>query len=438
MKGKQLLFAGVILILLLVGWIAAVQASRSTEVLDAQTELWEKANGFSEKELYVRAIPYYRQALGYSTDNNVEIERDLLDAYYNFGETESYLSLVESRASAGTALEDEYLNAAELYVNSNSFPKAAALLKTGIAKLGSESLVDYFEANRYGCTIYMTGCEKVLPTAHNNVMPAFDGSKWGYIDSKAHRLTQSVYDFATPFNSSGYAVVLLDGRYYCINSDAAKYGIDETGVSDVFGITDRFILAEQDGKYGYYNCDFVCVSETNRFEELTINSDGLAAVKQDGKWGFITDGGEAAYGFVFEDVAVNSLGGVFLNGAAMVKYSGQWYLIGKSFEKLSQTGFADAKAPESGGYIAVCNDKGLWGYIDRAGNLVIDYQYSDARSFSNGLGAVKIAGKWGYISERGELVIDAVYEDAQPFRNGVAQVKLPDGIALLHLDYFEE
>ena len=58
MKGKQLLFAGVILILLLVGWIAAVQASRSTEVLDAQTELWEKANGFSEKELYVRAIPY--------------------------------------------------------------------------------------------------------------------------------------------------------------------------------------------------------------------------------------------------------------------------------------------------------------------------------------------------------------------------------------------
>ena len=122
----------------------------------------------------------------------------------------------------------------------------------------------------------------------------------------------------------------------------------------------------------------------------------------------------------------------------MVKYSVQWYLIGKSVEKLSQTGFADAKAPESGGYIAVCNDKGLWGYIDRSGNLVIDYQYSDARSFSNGLGAVKIAGKWGYISERGELVIDAVYEDAQPFRNGVTQVKLPDGIALLHLDYFEE
>lgn len=438
MKGKQLLFAGVILLLLLVGWIAAVQASRSTEVIDTQTALWEQAKVYADKELYVRAIPYYRQALGYSTENNTAIESDLLETYYNFGETESYLSLVESRAAAGTATEQEYLTAAELYVKSNSFPKAAALLKTGIAKLGSEALVDYFEANRYGCTIYMTSYDIVLPTKNNDVMPAYDGSKWCYIDSKAHRMTPAIYDYASSFNSSGYAAVLLDGTYFCINSGADKYGVDETGVEEVLGITDRFILAKQDGKYGYYNCDFVCVSETNRFDELTVNSDGLAAVKQDGKWGFITDGGEAAYGFAFDDVAVNSIGAVFGGGAAMVQYSGEWFLIGTGFEKLCQTGFAGAKAPEGNGYIAVCNDEGLWGYIDRAGNLVIDYQYSDARSFSCGLGAVEIAGKWGYISERGELVIEAKYDDAQPFRSGVAQVKLITGVSLLHLDYYEE
>lgn len=438
MKGKQFLFAGIILLLLLVGWFAAVLASRSTEVLDAQTALWEQASGFAGKELYVRAIPYYKKALGYSTENNSAIESELLDVYYKFGETEAYLSLTNKRASAGTATEEEYLKAAEMYVNSNSFTKAAALLKTGIEKLGSEALVDYYEAHRYNCTIYMTNYSVVLPTKGNNVMPAYDGGKWCYIDSKAHRLTPSVYDYASPFNSSGYAAVLLDGKYFCINSSADKYGVDETGVDEVLGITDRFILAKKDGKYGYYSCDFVLASEANRYDELTVNSDGLAAVKQDGKWGFITDGGEAAYGFVFDEVAVNSIGAVFSNGSAMVKHSGQWYLINEKFEKLCQSGFADAKAPEGSGYIAVCNDKGQWGYIDRAGNLVIDYQYSDARSFSCGLGAVKIAGDWGYISERGELVIDAVYDDAQPFRKGVAQVKLVTGTALLHLDYYEE
>ena len=81
---------------------------------------------------------------------------------------------------------------------------------------------------------------------------------------------------------------------------------------------------------------------------------------------------------------------------------------------------------------------GNWGYIDREGNQVIDYQYNDAKSFSNHLGAVKSVNDWGYISEKNKMIIEENYEDAQPFHNGIAQAKLTDGMALLTLKYFEE
>ena len=86
----------------------------------------------------------------------------------------------------------------------------------------------------------------------------------------------------------------------------------------------------------------------------------------------------------------------------------------------------------------MANAEGMWGFIDQQGKEVISCQYSDALSFSNHLGAVKIVDNWGYISESNVLVIEEKLEDAQPFHNGVAQAKFIDGEALIKLSYFEE
>jgi hypothetical protein len=101
--------------------------------------------------------------------------------------------------------------------------------------------------------------------------------------------------------------------------------------------------------------------------------------------------------------------------------------------------FYDAKAPESEkGYIAVANAKGKWGFIDLDGNLVIDYKYDDAKSYSNGLAAVCIGERWQYIDDRDNVVIDVNMEDAEPFHKGIAQVGMVDGTAILKLRYYEE
>ena len=100
--------------------------------------------------------------------------------------------------------------------------------------------------------------------------------------------------------------------------------------------------------------------------------------------------------------------------------------------------YADAKAPESNGYIAVANEEGLWGFINQQGEVVIDYQYVDAKSFSQHLAAEKVGGSWGYISEKNVLVIEQFIEAAEPFHNGIAQVKFADGEGLIMLDYVGE
>ena len=51
-----------------------------------------------------------------------------------------------------------------------------------------------------------------------------------------------------------------------------------------------------------------------------------------------------------------------------------------------------------------------WGYIDKSGKIVIEPQFDDASSFSEGLAAVclgdycPLRGKWGYIDKSGEYV----------------------------------
>ena len=54
----------------------------------------------------------------------------------------------------------------------------------------------------------------------------------------------------------------------------------------------------------------------------------------------------------------------------------------------------------------------------------IEPQYDDARSFSNGVAAVKSGNKWGFINESGEMVIKPTFSDAKDFNDsGKVMVK---------------
>ena len=60
------------------------------------------------------------------------------------------------------------------------------------------------------------------------------------------------------------------------------------------------------------------------------------------------------------------------------------------------------------------------------GKLAIPAQYDSAYSFREGLAVIEQNGKYGFIDRTGTIVISTQYDDAHSFKNNQAKVKLDD------------
>lgn len=65
-----------------------------------------------------------------------------------------------------------------------------------------------------------------------------------------------------------------------------------------------------------------------------------------------------------------------------------------------------------------------WGYMDRAGKIVISPQFDSERDFFHGLAGVLVGKKWGYIDEKGITVIPAAFDDVRDFLEDLAPVRI--------------
>jgi hypothetical protein len=67
---------------------------------------------------------------------------------------------------------------------------------------------------------------------------------------------------------------------------------------------------------------------------------------------------------------------------------------------------------------------GRWGFINRAGNLVIPLQFEEAGRFKKGRAHVKLGGHWKYVDQNGAVMSETSI--------GVARME-PDGTIVLQL-----
>ncbi len=130
-------------------------------------------------------------------------------------------------------------------------------------------------------------------------------------------------------------------------------------------------------------------------------SEGMAAVKLDGKWGYIDTEGRVIVEPKYD--GANS----FSEGLAAVQSGGKWGYIDKTgavviaFTFDSTFAFSEGLAAYSSGY--------YYGYIDTTGAKVTDAVYSEASSFQGGVACVKKDGRYGYIDKTGTPVTEFIY-----------------------------
>lgn len=427
-----------IVVSLVVGWLCALVVATSNTAAEEQDALIKQAEVFLEDKLYIRAVNNYNKALNsYQTDRNPELETELLGIYKEAGMTTDYYALIETRIKKQVAQEEEYIDLSEHYITIGNVTRALEVLGTGNSLFDNDEMIALRESIKYEYSSSIIDLPYIWLTPSAYIL-ANNGEKWGYVRDSGKIALDFTYEEAIPF-SGDYAVVKIDGVYTLIDQKGYWNAVDKNDLDEVTDISSAAIVGKKDGKYQIYSRTFVLMSD-EEYDMVYLNDNGLFVVKQDEKWAILSSELETIVDFELEDVAVNSRGRVFNGNYAMVKDEDGYFLINAEGKEIFDERYAYAKGYE-GELIAVANEKNKWGFINGYGEVIVDFQYIDALSFSDSLGAVKYAGQWGYINRYNEMKIPAEYEEAYPFISGNAVVKTEQGhykiLELKLYEYFE-
>ncbi len=147
----------------------------------------------------------------------------------------------------------------------------------------------------------------------------------------------------------------------------------------------------------------------------------VARLKLEYGWSYINRQGTKINRNLYDD-AYN-----FQEGVAVVKHAGKFGMINKQGNVIVPLEYPVLR-PMSNGLALFCEinafGDSLYGYLNKAGEVVIKPQYSAATSFApNGLaGACKAGLNCGYIDKQGYIAIKFQYKSVGPFKGEKAEV----------------
>ena len=154
-------------------------------------------------------------------------------------------------------------------------------------------------------------------------------------------------------------------------------------------------------------------------ERLGGFSGGLAAVKSQGKWGYVDKTGKVVIPFLYSEATP------FDGHWASVKRNGRYGVIDKTGKEITvHRPLAKLSRFSEGLAAAKAKIEGPWGYVDWTGAFVIKPQFDRADDFSSGFAAVAVKGTWSYVTPTGTVALVTPYYRAYGFgEDGLALVQ---------------
>lgn len=273
----------------------------------------------------------------------------------------------------------------------------------------------------------------------NEYIVSNSNNKYGLVSTTGKEILELNYEeIKTVNNSSAYACK-LDGVWKLINNEGTA--IIEDGYEDIVNFKGENIVVKKDGKFGVIN--------TSKEEIIPIEYDDLKytfsiyyIAKKDGKFGIISPENASVIPFeyigmeyiekagfieaetanyettVFDSNLIQKFTGIISEintdkGYIKAYINGEYKYYNFKFEEKENYDLLSQNT------LFLSKKDNKYGYIDKSGNIIVDYKYDDGtEQNADGYCAVKKDGVWGSLNKIGAECIspsvnldDSIYID---------------------------
>gem|GEM_PF-883963 len=203
----------------------------------------------------------------------------------------------------------------------------------------------------------------------------------------------------------------------------SNVGMDTLGIQVVRdriqgGRVSEYLYCEG-GKWGFIDRRGEWLIEP-KFETLLDFKEGMARVRQDGKWGAVNEDFEFSIKPIYDYIEYLHHDSDLTLLAVGLKQDGIGFVDAKGEIAISPR-FGEAGNFQEG--LVRVRENGLWGYADLQGNVVIEPRYKEACDFREGRARVRDRRYWGYIDSQGNEITPQKYLRAGDFHEGLAWVQ---------------
>ncbi|MFH0974946.1 MAG: WG repeat-containing protein [Spirochaetota bacterium] len=271
-----------------------------------------------------------------------------------------------------------------------------------------------------------TSGQEIIPLKYDYIYKFADSfakielnKKYGYIDRTGKEIIPPKYDeIYLPLNVFPVKVKL---NWKCGLVDKTGKEIVSPKYDDIRTFRDGLAIVEIKGGSKYHSDPKdkeglinIAGEEIVPPEQHTIRfSEGLAAVRLKGKWGFFKWGFIDRTGKMIIPPEYDEVKD-FEKGMADVKKNGKWGRIGLTGKVIIPPKYDDiGDFNEDIASVGIDKYFGIQhkcGFVDRTGKEIIPLKYDDVESFKNGMARIELNGQWGYVDKTGKEIFSGKIE----------------------------
>lgn len=260
--------------------------------------------------------------------------------------------------------------------------------------------------------------------------------KYGIYDYLGNQILDSNYEEILNVYSNEFFVVKKQGKEILIKKDGTEVLTGEIATYDeikqILKNTENGVIFTKENKYGVMKTTGEVIIEPS-FEELKEAKSGVLIAKQSGKYAIIDMEKNNKTEYKYTSIEYDAKSDIYIAedesfNNDIIDNTFSIKQTGIMLEKDNQKGCIKLKQGEDVKYynfkfeeklekdiypsrtLFISKKDGKYGFLDKDGNLIVDYIYDDAVEQNlYGFSAIKKDGKWGSIDSKGNIVQAPIY-----------------------------